>query len=399
MNYISLFSGIEAASVGWAPLGWKPVAYAEIDPFCCAVLQHHYPTVPNVGDMTAVNWQAYDGQVDVVVGGPPCQAFSVAGQRQSLEDPRGNLLFTYLRALNAIDPLWSLTENVPGLLSTRDNAFGIFLAGLVGADAPLVPARGQRWTDAGVVTGPRRTAAWRILDAQWFGVPQRRRRVFILAIRGARNWRAPAALLSLTDSVQGHPTPRRAERQDVAACLTGRLDRVRRQDAANLVAYRTSPNCGAWETGDRIDALTTATDRTAHLIFSSTGQGYWDDAATVGTLRAREQESHEHLVLRDVAPCLTQNYGKQPDNSNTSQGPCVVAEGTLLRRLTPREAEKLMGLPCDYTLVPYRGKSAKDGQRYKSIGNSFAVPIIHWIGERIAQVNQVVAPSAAGRES
>lgn len=167
MKYISMFSGIEAASVAFGPLGWSPLAFAEIEPFPSAVLSHHYPDVPNRGDMTAVDWSEYRGLADVVVGGPPCQAFSVAGLGNSLDDDRGILSLRFVEAIHAISPRWAVIENVPGWLSTKDNAFGCFLAGLVGADAALIPPRkcGGRWTDAGMVIGPVRTAAWRILDA------------------------------------------------------------------------------------------------------------------------------------------------------------------------------------------------------------------------------------------
>jgi len=180
MRYISLFSGIEAATTAWHPLGWEPVAFSEIEPFPSAVLAHHYPCVPNLGDMTAVDWSLYKGKADAVVGGSPCQAFSVAGLRNSLNDERGNLTLEYVNAVNAIDPHIVVWENVPGVLNTKDNAFGCFLAALVGEDTPLEPP-GKRWTNAGCVYGPQRTAAWRILDAQFFGVAQRRRRVFVVA--------------------------------------------------------------------------------------------------------------------------------------------------------------------------------------------------------------------------
>jgi DNA (cytosine-5)-methyltransferase 1 len=228
MKYVSMFSGIEAASVAWEPLGWEPLAFAEIEPFPSAVLAHHYPGVPNMGDITAADWSQFRGKADLVVGGPPCQAFSVAGLRRSLDDDRGNLSLAYVRAVDAIDPEWVVTENVPGWLSTGDNAFGCFLAAMVGADAPLVPPResGGRWTDAGVVTGPRRTAAWRIIDAQYCrvdghprAVPQRRRRVFVVAVRNPGGWRGPAALLPIGESLSRHPAPRREARKIAAAGL------------------------------------------------------------------------------------------------------------------------------------------------------------------------------------
>src|ERR1019366_1011489 len=158
MKYISMFAGIEAASVAFGPLGWEPIVFAEIERFPSAVLAHHYPDIPNVGDVAAHDWSAYRGLCDLVVAGPPCQAFSVAGLRASLDDARGNLSLLHMKAIHAIQPRWTLTENVPGWLSTKDNAFGCFLGGLVGADAPLVsPLELGRWSESGVVSGPLRT--------------------------------------------------------------------------------------------------------------------------------------------------------------------------------------------------------------------------------------------------
>jgi DNA (cytosine-5)-methyltransferase 1 len=221
MRYISLFSGLGGAELAFAPLGWECVAVSEIDPAACAVLAHHYPTVLNLGDINAVNGEDYKGKVDLMIGGCPCQSFSVAGLRKSLGDARGNLTMKYVELTHAIDPTWTVFENVPGILSTSDNAFGCFLGGMVGADTELIPARGQRWTDSGVVTGPLRTAAWRILDAQYLGVAQRRRRVFVLSVRGSRNWSCAAALFPFSKSMCGNYPPRREKGQRVAGTIKG----------------------------------------------------------------------------------------------------------------------------------------------------------------------------------
>jgi len=191
MRYVHMFAGVSAASVAFRPLGWRPLAFAEVAPFASAVLRVRHPDVPNVGDIASHDWSRYRGKCDLVIGGPPCVAFSVAGFRRSLDDERGNLTLVYARAIQAIKPKWVVTENVPGWLSTDDNAFGCFLAALVGADAPLLPPnkRGP-WPTCGVVSGPAYGAAWRVLDAQHFGVPQRRRRVFVVGHLG--DWR-PAA--------------------------------------------------------------------------------------------------------------------------------------------------------------------------------------------------------------
>lgn len=189
-TYGSICSGIEAASVAWHDLG-KPLWFSEIEPFPCAVLGHHFPDVPNLGDMTTLPEKILNGEIpapDVLVGGTPCQAFSVAGKRESLDDDRGNLTLALIHILEAIDyvrkqngqpPCILIWENVPGVLSTKDNAFGHFLAGLVQECEPLQPT-GGKWTDAGYVHS-KRTVGWRVLDAQYFGVAQRRKRVFLVA--------------------------------------------------------------------------------------------------------------------------------------------------------------------------------------------------------------------------
>lgn len=229
MKFGSVCSGIEAASVAWHPLGWQAAWLSEIEPFPSAVLAHHYPTVPNLGDMTLLPERIASGEVeapDLFCGGTPCQAFSVAGLRQSLDDDRGNLSLTFVEIANAIDnrrldaghvPAIIFWENVPGVLNTKDNAFGCFLGALAGEDAPLEPA-GKRWTNAGCVYGPQRTVAWRVLDAQYFGVAQRRRRVFVVA--SARDDFDPAAVLFESEGVRRDTAPRREAGKRIAPCVT-----------------------------------------------------------------------------------------------------------------------------------------------------------------------------------
>ena len=218
LRFGSVCSGIEAASVAWHPLGWKAAWLSEIEPFPSAVLAHHYPDVPNLGDMTTLPERIRSGEVeapDLFCGGTPCQAFSVAGLRKSLDDARGNLSLVFCEIANAIDsaragrnqpPAIVFWENVPGVLSTKDNAFGCFLAGLAGEETPLEPT-GGKWTNAGVVLGPQRAVAWRILDAQYFGVAQRRRRVFVVA--SARDGFDPASVLLEFDGVRRDSAPSR----------------------------------------------------------------------------------------------------------------------------------------------------------------------------------------------
>jgi DNA (cytosine-5)-methyltransferase 1 len=196
MRYISLFSGIEACSVAWEPLGWEPVVFADFEGFPSAVLAHHYPNVPNLGDVTKVNWNEYKGKADVVVGGSPCQSFSVAGKRLGMDDPRGNLALHYARIVREVEPTWFLYENVPGLLSSdggRDMGALIATLGDIGYGL-----------------------AWRVLDAQFFGVAQRRRRVFIVG-HASGDWRRAAAVLFESEGLSRNPPPRPSKGQDPAS--------------------------------------------------------------------------------------------------------------------------------------------------------------------------------------
>jgi len=261
VTFGSVCSGIEAASVAWESLGWRAVWLAEIEPFPSAVLAHRYPTVPNLGDMTAIAARVLSGEVeapDVLVGGTPCQAFSVAGLRAGLTDQRGQLTLRFMELANAIDsvriaagkpPCVVVWENVPGVLSDKTNAFGCFLGGLAGEDEQLFPA-GKKWTHAGAVYGPERAIAWRTFDAQYFRVAQRRRRVFVIA--SARNGFDPAEILFEREGVRRDIAPRRSPGEgfthDVVPCLTSggrgvaRTGETRGQD----------PVVGCWWNGGQV---------------------------------------------------------------------------------------------------------------------------------------------------
>jgi DNA (cytosine-5)-methyltransferase 1 len=194
VRYLSVCSGIEAATVAWHPLGWTAAAYSEIEKFPSQVLAHHYPDVPNVGDMTKFKeWNL--GPIDLLVGGTPCQSFSVAGLRKGLDDPRGNLMLTFLAIADQYRPRWLVWENVPGVLSSNGGKdFGTFLGALGELGYGF---------------------AYRILDAQYFGVAQRRRRVFVVGYLG--DWRAAAAVLFERHSLSGDSAPSREKRKEVAS--------------------------------------------------------------------------------------------------------------------------------------------------------------------------------------
>lgn len=414
MKYGSVCSGIEAASKAWEPLGWKPAWFSEIEPFPSAVLAHHWPEVTNLGDMTKIADAVRAGEVeapDVLVGGTPCQAFSIAGLREGLSDDRGQLTLSYVELANAIDAkrrergepqaiiVW---ENVPGVLSSKDNAFGCFLAGLAGESSELQPA-GGKWTHAGCVSGPERVIAWRVLDAQFFGVAQRRRRVFVVA--SARRGFDPAAVLFELDSVRRDSAPRR-ETQKAVAALTARgvgtcgADDNQAQ-AGHLIAF------GGGNTAGHIDVATACTAHGIRLDFDTEtfavhgtqdpdtnrelahtlGRNNGQENAIVTepfTLAIRGRSEGSTVEVRNDG---TANALLTPNGGRAGMDVGAIGWGMQVRRLTPIECERLQGFPDNHTLIGWRGKDADecpDGPRYKAIGNSMAVPVMRWIGERIA---------------
>jgi DNA (cytosine-5)-methyltransferase 1 len=440
MIYGSICSGIEAASVAWHPLGWKAAFLSEIETFPRAVLQHHYPDVPLHGDFTTIQGNDY-AAIDVLVGGTPCQSFSVAGLRQGFADQRGNLTLEFVRLAQRLRPRWLVWENVPGVLSIDEGrAFGSFVGGLGECGYGF---------------------AYRILDAQYFGVPQRRRRVFVVGYLG--DWRPPAAVLFERDCLRRDLTPSRQARErascDVAPSLTGsgrgveRIGESRGQDP--VVAVSTS-GAGYWREG--IGALRGRTQDSHENLVAHALRADGFDASEDGTgrgtplvpmtlaIRGGSQESRLEIRQDGVANAiLTPNGGRagtgvgaiafyptnrQPEFGNyadvsptvkcggggQSGNPPGVLMGMAVRRLTPRECERLQGFPDDYTLIDWyptnkrkleedfikylmRGGSltkeecyrkSTDGSRYKALGNSMAVPVMRWIGERIQFVESLI---------
>ena len=329
MRFGSVCSGIEAASVAWRPLGWKAAWLSEIEKFPCAVLAHHYPDVPNLGDMTTLPDRIRSGEVeapDVFCGGTPCQAFSVAGLRKSLDDARGNLSLIFCEIADAIDqvrliqqsnPSIVFWENVPGVLNTKDNAFGCFLGALAGEDDALVPP-GGRWTNAGFIDGPQRAVAWRVLDAQYFGVAQRRRRVFVVA--SARADFDPAAVLFEFDSVRRDIAPSRETGQSITGCLDARANRsVGVQDAsAGFVRPVTTHRMVAF--------------------------GEYSDDGTASAMKARDYKDATDLVAQPVVvhgtqdPCVSDIAFAQGRNNG---GENVLAYTTKLHNTTSNQAGKV----------------------------------------------------------
>lgn len=412
ITFGSVCSGIEAASVAWSPLGWKADWLSEIEPFPSALLTHHYPDVPNLGDMTTLPARILSGEVtapDILCGGTPCQAFSVAGKRRSLDDARGNLSLTFCEIANAIDSVRSVFEaqpcavfweNVPGVLSTKDNAFGCFLAGLAGEDEPLVPA-GGKWPNAGLVFGPQRSVAWRVLDAQYFGVAQRRRRVFVVA--SARTDFDPAAVLFESEGVRRDTAPSRETVEGVAGTITARfgISRNNQEECVAAPTYLGNAEGGAKEvpflTCHNTGGTAGISNQTPLVGVTFMADDYKDggyeecDTArplTTGADRTRAAPIATVAFTTEQTPKFNDECALTLTKQSPSGGGQIQSVMTAMqvRRLTPVECERLQGFPDNYTAIPWRGKSAEqcpDGPRYKALGNSWAVPVVRWIGWRM----------------
>ena len=404
VRFGSVCSGIEAASVAFGPLGWKAAWFAEVEPFPSAVLAHHYPETPNLGDMTAISRRVLTGEVeapDVLCGGTPCQAFSVAGLRESLADERGNLTLKFVELADAIDhvrvtrgdePAIVFWENVPGVLSTKDNAFGCFLAGLAGEDDPLEPP-GEKWANAGCVFGPKRAIAWRVLDAQYFQLAQRRRRVFVVA--SARDGFDPATVLFEWDGVRRDSAPSRKAGEDAAGCLASRTD------GGGFPG--TDEACGGYVQPVSAFCIKGAAIGRKPEAGPQYGEVLEDICYT------------QNCVEQHAVACTLRGDGFDAREDGTGRGNPIVVKGTTeqersgkgwvgetpfaVRRLTVEECEFLQGFPRGYSKIPWRKKPASDcpdGPRYKALGNSWAVPCVAWIGRRIQTV--IVASAERAKE-
>jgi DNA (cytosine-5)-methyltransferase 1 len=403
---------MEAASVAWHPLGWTPVAFSEIEPFPCAILKHRFPNTPNYGSLTEYqSWPVEQGAADLLVGGTPCQSFSVAGLRKGLADPRGNLALTFLGLADKLKPRWIVWENVPGVLSSgggRD--FGSFLGALVELGYGF---------------------AYRVLDAQYFGVPQRRRRVFVVACLG--DWRAPSEVLSLREGLRGHLEAGNKKRKGPSADAGAGVVPFRKSRRAQSVEdYET------WvpdETSNTLNTFDlTGEVRTTHAVVrSKLYENHPNDSRVTGPLDVAPTVVSrfgtgggniplvQHIMPGSVAPTVTSSGPPYSRTGNerveaealaiTTGIPNCEVSGTLranpgsgwrsngtpvepvvmtpmaVRRLTPVECERLQGFPDNWSRISWKGKPEEqcpDGPRYKACGNSMAVPVMRWIGERIA---------------
>lgn len=473
MKFGSVCSGIEAASVAWNPLGWKAQWLAEIEPFPCAVLAHHYPDTPNLGDMTKFNeWPTDDKHsIDLLCGGTPCQSFSVAGLRKGLDDPRGNLMLTFGSIAAKYRPQWLVWENVPGVLSSNGGRdFGSFL-GMLGQ-------LGYGF-------------AYRVLDAQYFGVAQRRRRVFVVGCLG--DWRSAAAVLFERHSLQGNPAPRRQAGQRPTGTLSARTEGGGGLGTDFECSGGIQPVAGTMKSCKDSGGWSNSADHAAAgymipvgTLCVATGQAGAEIGAEIGadmaptlncnheapyamyqtshTLRGEGFDASEDGTGRGtpLVPCIafpermsgtqcasTENlapsmgalnpsavaYTTKLHNTASNQAGKIYEEYTVgldsnspppalltamqVRRLTPRECERLQGFTDDYTLIPHgrrvkkekldhdfikyqmRGnpkhltredvdRLAADGPRYKALGNSWAVPNVRWIGERLDAVAEII---------
>jgi DNA (cytosine-5)-methyltransferase 1 len=394
MNYLSVCSGVEAATVAWHSLGWKPVGFSEIEKFPSAVLQHHYPQVQNYGDMTKYKEWDINESVGLLVGGTPCQSFSVAGLRKGLEDPRGNLALTYVGILDRFRPKWFIWENVPGVLSSnRGRDFGSFL---------------------GAVAECGYGFAYRVLDAQYFGVPQRRRRVFVVGCLG--DWESSAKVLFEPDCLLRNPAPSREKGKTVAGtfvpsianCLETTCHDYSRADGFNMIAYETHPaDSRVKEMGDVCQTVTSRWGTGGGNVPLVQAYSLREDAKAnnfsatplhvtpaLQALRPSVQSHHAQTFVVDRA-AFNQGtnalYEPKMEESDTmptlvSKGPHAVMNDMAVRRLTPVECERLQGFPDDYTRIPWGKGDTPDSHRYKAMGNSMAVPCMQWIGKRIQEV-------------
>ena len=411
MRYLSVCSGIEAASVAWHQLGWEPIGFSEIEKFPSQVLAHRFPGVKNYGDMTRFKeWDIERGTVDILVGGTPCQAFSVAGLRRGLEDPRGNLALTFVAMVDHYRPEWVVWENVPGVLSSNGGRdFGAFLGAL-----------GQLGYGF----------AYRVLDAQFFGVAQRRRRVFVVA-HASGDPRRAAQVLFEPSCLRRDPPPNREAREGFAGDATqGAGERLwdtvgalcadthpgaySGQDAYTVriipAVYESHPNdsrvtgpveqcptvAARWGTGGNNTPLVQQPMAFTHSGYSNQPAWITGDRTDCLSAGGHSDTSHQGIgIIESVQQPMAFSWQSGGDARGTEPRPTAqlqrcqveaVLTPMAVRRLTPVECERLQGFPDGWTDIKPGGKDTPDSPRYKALGNSMAVPVMRWIGQRIARL-------------
>ena len=399
MKYASVCSGVEAPSQAWESLGWEPQWFSEIEDFPSRVLAHHFPNVPNLGDMTKLTTNEVFNARDIqlLIGGTPCQSFSVAGLRKGLEDPRGNLALEFVRILSIKKPKWFIWENVPGVLSSGG---GRDFASIIGAFVKI---------GYGV--------SWRVLDAQFFGVPQRRRRVFVVGYFG--NWRPSWRVLFERESMSGDFKKSREEREGLAGSSEDctyfskqRIGQYKPGAASSTLAARDSRGpedliCLAVSENQRSEVLLGDKVGALNRGVGKPGQGYpcvlryskshrtthteqrVSDDGTTNTLSTGEgcgNQSSQNFVftINGSDDCLINNkaYSLNTNSNATGRNVSKLFNSLGVRRLTPLECERLQGFKDNWTNIP----GATNSKRYKACGNSMAVPVIKWLGKRILEV-------------
>ena len=373
MNVLTACSGIGAPEYAWRDLPFNFIGCSEIEAFPSAVLKHHYPAVKNYGDMTKYRDWKLDEPASIIFAGTPCVSFSVAGLRQGMDSPNGNLALVFLGMVERFNPRWVLWENVPGVLSSRSNGRSDFGA-LLGALRKL----GFGY-------------CYRVLDAQHFGVPQRRRRVFVVGYFG--DWRPAAAVLFERES------------------LSGDIAQSERKKQINTAEIGSSSEAAVYENH--------ATDsRVKEVAVCPTVRANWSKGSTIPLVRHTVYENHatdSRVREVDVCPTITRRWGTGGNNTplvlNRLRGfgdyvesetastiqardykyaTDLIEHQKTVRRLIPAETELLMGFEKGYTDITYRSKPASDANRYKALGNSMAVPVVRWLGQRLLMVEEAV---------
>tara|TARA_S200002703_G_scaffold158407_1_gene168680 strand:+ start:38 stop:1468 length:1431 start_codon:yes stop_codon:yes gene_type:complete len=437
MNYISVCSGIEAATVAWNKLGWNPLGFSEVDKFPSAVLKHHYPNVPNLGDMTNYKEWNINESVDLIIGGTPCQSFSISGLRKGLEDPRGNLALTYIGLLDHFKPKYFIWENVPGVLSSnKGEDFSSFIR---------------------AIQEIRYGFAYRTLDAQYFGVPQRRKRVFVVGCSSG-NWRSATEILFESESLSRDTEESRQKGKDSTKETRGSSttdNNTLTKTDVHAVVYESHPNdsrvtdmgdtcttvTARWGTGGNNTPLVKVGDITEEVKVRKHKVDIDNLQQLLRTCKSNSKKTNKQIAEELSIPVTKVEHWFRTDSSfaipsddvwfdlkkcldikddtfddqimefeykdgvfessqrvydSTGKAPTLTATNdkqlihhkeepkSVIRRLTPVECERLQGFPCGYTEIPYNNRPhTPDGHRYKALGNSMAVPVIRWLGERI----------------